>query len=198
MAGKLRRGFKAESERRALEWREKFGLRCDAPLDPRRVAADLGVQVVTIADLVASGLAAKTAQYLLNGGQKDFSAVTLVDNGRPRLIVENEAHADGRRSNSVAHEVSHVILQHEPHPPFAKGGTRQWFAAMEDEADWLAGTLLVPRDAAVAVARAKWDFERAAEVYRVSAQLMKQRLHMTGAFIQVVRSGNSSLGWNGR
>jgi Zn-dependent peptidase ImmA (M78 family) len=191
MAGELRRGFKAESERRALEWRAKLKLRSDAPLDPRRIAGELGVRVVTIADVVAAGLATKTAEYLLNGGQKDFSAVTLVENGRG-LIVENEAHPDGRRSNSIAHEVSHLLLKHEPHPPFAKGGTRQWFAPLEAEADWLAGALLVPREAALAVARANLDVERAAETYRVSTQLMKQRLHMTGALTQVSRWGGAA------
>lgn len=192
MAGELRRGFKAESERRALEWRAKLKLRSDAPLDPRRIASELGVPVVTIADVAAAGLLArKTADYLLNGGQKDFSAVTLVENGRG-LIVENEAHPDGRRSNSIAHEVSHLLLKHEPHPPFAKGGTRQWFAALEAEADWLAGTLLVPRDAALAIARANLDPQRAADAYRVSTQLMKQRLHMTGALTQVRRSGGGN------
>ncbi|SRR6266540_2426269 len=191
MAGELRRGFKAESERRALEWRANLKLPADAPLDPRRIAGELGVRVVTIADVVAAGLATQTAEYLLNGGQKDFSAVTLVENGRG-LIVENEAHPDGRRSNSIAHEVSHLLLKHEPHPPFAKGGTRQWFAALEAEADWLAGTLLVPREAALAVARANLDLERAADTYRVSTQLMKQRLHMTGALTQVRRSGGGA------
>jgi Zn-dependent peptidase ImmA (M78 family) len=60
--------------------------------------------------------------------------------------VENEGHADGRRANSVTHELSHVLLEHEPHAVTSHDGSRRWLPVMEDEADWLAALFPLAQD----------------------------------------------------
>ncbi|MBI5066934.1 MAG: ImmA/IrrE family metallo-endopeptidase [Deltaproteobacteria bacterium] len=181
----FRYGFKAESERRAAEWRARFKLRSEEPLDPRRIAQHMGIEVVKISDLV--GLKKTSLAHLMGAGAKDFSAAA-VGLGSQWLIVENEAHSIGRRTNSVAHELSHLLLKHPPHPQFGNGGMRNHWKQIEDEADWLGGTLLVPRPAALAVAVEGLDIDTAATRYGVSVPLMRQRLNATGAMIQVKRS----------
>lgn len=183
----LRRGFKTESERRAAEWRARLGLRPEAPLDPRHVARELDIPVVSISNLLAQGLKKASLLHLTGRGMKDFSAATL-GSGNDWVIVENEAHSVGRRSNSLAHEVAHILLAHPPHQLFANGGLRNLHQDLEDEADWLGQTLLVPRPAALAVVRDGLDLEAAATKFGVSQQLMRLRLNVTGAVIQATRT----------
>jgi hypothetical protein len=112
----------------------------------------LQIPVVSIAELEASGARREAIAHLLTDGAREVSAFTVLAEGR-RLIVYNPAHSDGRISSSLSHELSHVILKHEPTQALAVGRCRRWNDAQEAEADYLAGALLVPRDAAVKIAR---------------------------------------------
>ena len=85
----------------------------------------------------------------------------------------------------VTHELSHGILLHEPVPAFDKHGCRTWRAEVEDEAEWLAGVLLITEEAAVAVARRNIPSAVAAGRYGVSEQMMRYRLNLPGAYRRV-------------
>lgn len=50
----------------------------------------------------------------------------------------------------------------------------------EAEADWLAGCLLLPREALVIIKSSKTNLEDAAQMFGVSAKMLKYRLAMTG------------------
>ena len=50
----------------------------------------------------------------------------------------------------------------------------------EEEADWLAACLLLPRDALVLIMRRSLDAIEAAELYGVSRRMLTYRLAMTG------------------
>ena len=81
----------------------------------------------------------------------------------------------------LAHEMSHVLLEHAPGPALGIGGCRVWDAEVEAEADTLAGMLLVTRDAALACARVGLPHAVGAARFGVSAQLMAWRTNQTGA-----------------
>ena len=85
----------------------------------------------------------------------------------------------------VTHELSHGILLHEPVPALDKHGCRTWRAEVEDEAEWLAGVLLITEEAAVAVARRNIPSAVAAGRYGVSEQMMRYRLNLPGAYRRV-------------
>lgn len=53
--------------------------------------------------------------YLRGVESSAFSAVTVF-NGTFRLIVLNDAHAETRTTNSVAHVLAHCVLAHAPAP----------------------------------------------------------------------------------
>lgn len=146
MTDTLRHGFKAEAERIALATRAELGLSARDRLDALLLAEHLAIPVVSLRDLQAGGARAESVACLLST-DAGFSALTVCC-GTRRLVVYNPAHPPGRRANSVAHELSHVILEHPPEPMIGLGGCRRWNVRMEAEADWLASTLLVPRDAA--------------------------------------------------
>lgn len=108
-----------------------------------------------------------------------------VASGTRRLIAYNPRHPPGRRANSLAHELSHLLLEHPLLPAIGVGGCRLWDSAMEEEADWQAGTLLVPREAALKWVRSGRSLEEGATHYGVSLALFKWRVNHTGILRQV-------------
>lgn len=186
MTDALVRGFKSLAERLALEVRSELGLNAFDRLDPYALAEHLGIPVIALGDLAESGARKASLDHFLGSASDQLSALTICHGSR-RLIVENPRHSFGRRSSSVAHELSHVLLEHEPGPALGDGGCRRWSQKDEDEADWLAGTLLVPRPAALRFARLSTPVAVAANNMGVSVALMEWRLNHTGARAQVQR-----------
>lgn len=172
----FRRGFKTQSSNLVADVRAEVGLDLVIPLDPYTVASEYGVPI-------------KTTDQLLNGTRQpvpsEFSAMTVF-RGSKRIIVVNADHAPTRQRSSLAHELAHLLLEHEPLQHFANGA-RMWDPAAEREADWTGGELLIPREAALAICRRGEDVEAAAGRYGVSGQLMEWRLNASGARKQAER-----------
>lgn len=192
MAGLLRHGFKASAERLAIEVRIELELNATDPLDSLQLCAKLGVPVLTIPELIASGASAHSVQCLLSPAAK-FSALTVAA-GTKRLIVYNPSHPAGRRANSLAHEVSHILLEHPLLPALGDGGCRMWDATLEAEADWQAGALLVPRDAALEWMRSSGSVEDGALHFGVSQVLFQWRINQTGVMRQLAAE-STVRGW---
>lgn len=96
-----------------------------------------------------------------------------------KLIVVNDAHTPERQANTISHEVAHFLLDHPPGPAFGEFG-RTLSKAMEAEADWLAGCLLVPASGIpITMQLCGGDLEAAAAHYGVSLQLMRWRHNAT-------------------
>jgi hypothetical protein len=55
-------------------------------------------------------------------------------------------------------------------------GCREWNQDVEDEANWLAGVLLVPEPATIAIAKGRWTKASAAIHFGVSQPLIQMRL----------------------
>jgi Zn-dependent peptidase ImmA (M78 family) len=176
----MRRGFVSEAEELAVAVRAEVGLEADDRLDCERLALAWGVPVVSLDELDEVGARPASIHQLTVAKPSSFSAGTVVS-GTRRLIVVNPVHPPGRRANSLAHELAHLLLEHEPGPAIGPGGCRVWDRAMEDEADRLGGMLLVPRAAAVACARVGLPLKVGAARFGVSVSLMRQRIHQSGA-----------------
>lgn len=183
MADGLRRGFKAEAERIAESVRTELGLKPWQPLDCLALADDLSIDVITLRELRRHGAKEESIRRLISA-DAGFSATTVCA-GTKRLIVYNPRHAPGRRANSLAHELSHVLLEHEPKPALADGGCRHWDDEEEAEADWLAAALLVPREGALRWMGRVGDLERGAEHFGVSVDLFRWRVNHTGVSRQL-------------
>ena len=179
----LRRGFKTLAETLAVEVRHELGLTVYDRLDPRDLAEHLGIPVVALPELAQWGASSASIRHFLGVARGEFSAMTVY-RGTRRLVVENPSHSSRRRMNSLAHELSHVILEHEPGPAIGTGGCRSWSKRDEAESDWLGGVLLVPRPAALRIAREEEPTWTAAQRYGVSPVLMQWRMNHTGALRQ--------------
>lgn len=179
-----RRGFKSEANATAREIRAELGLGDLDRLDPLELAEHLLVPVQTLSDLAAR--AGEAAAYLLAEEPSSFSAVTVF-HGAHRLIVHNDAHHPYRRNSNIAHELSHALLFHEPTPALDDLGSRYWNQNIEDEANWLAGVLLMTEDATLHAVRRAWSMEQIGERFGASPQMATWRINSTGARKRVAR-----------
>lgn len=182
----FRRGFKAEAERIVTELRDELGVGPLERLDPNLLAEHLCIPVLTLHDLEHH--AREDARHFTGRGRSIFSAVTIYIGRFKRAIVINPAHAATRQLNSLSHELSHIVLDHEAEKPLNINGGRDWNGAQEREADWLAGCLLIPKEAAHAAAREGYTDDDVANAFGVSRALAIWRMRMTGARIHAQRS----------
>lgn len=173
----MRRGFKTEANDIARTIRNELSLRCVDPLDPRALAEYLSIRLIPLSDLADAEPWA--VRHFGGRGRSSFSAATVFRGSR-RVIVHNDAHSPGRQASNLAHELSHALLLHPPTP-------RNWDNTVEEEADWLAGALLVSQEAALSIARKGIPLGKAAALYGISRKMMQFRVNVTGARKRVRR-----------
>ena len=183
MADELRHGFKSEAERLAELVRRDLGLGPLDRLDCFALADGWGIPVVSLGELREDGASTASIRRLMSP-DAGFSATTIVV-GTRRLIAYNPRHTPGRKASSLAHELAHVILEHEAAPAIGTGGCRHWDGRQEAEADWLGSALLVPRSSALAWMLQSDDLEAGARNFGVSVELFRWRVNHTGVARQV-------------
>lgn len=180
-----RRGFKSEANATAREVRAELDLKNLDRLDPMRLAARLGVPVVAVSDLALDAPAA--VHHFTHVDSGAFSAATIFA-GHRRMIVHNDAHLVERQASNLAHELGHALLLHDPTPALDDRGCRLWNQNIEDEAQWLAGALLLTEDAALWIARGGAGVAEASAQFGISEQMVTYRLNVTGARKRVARA----------
>lgn len=179
-----RRGFKSEANSTAREIRAELDLRPLDRLDPHVLAEHLLVPVRCLSAMARD--APDAVEYLLGEEPSSFSAATVF-RGTRRLIVHNDAHAPGRQNSNLAHELSHALLMHAPTPALDDLGSRLWNQTIEDEAQWLAGVLLMSEDATLYVVRHAWSWDRICDHFQISKQMATWRINSTAARKRVAR-----------
>ena len=182
----FRRGFKTWAERTSLRVRQKLSLPASSPLDPFRFADLLGVPVLNPGEL--PDLADDVRQRLKTDHRDCWSAITVSD-GKGHLIVVNSSHARTRLNSSLAHEIAHIILGHEPSmmfmSPSSEMALRTHNEEQEEEANWLAGCLLLPREALMLIRHMGKSPEDACSEYGVSTAMLRFRFNVTGVDAQL-------------
>ena len=176
----MERGFKSRCEEISRHLRLELGLKPVGPLTVERLARHLGVAVWSVSEI---GLSEEDVHQLVETGRDSWSAITVSVFDKD-AVVFNPTHSKGRHSSDVMHELAHLVLGHDPTTMFFVGegelALRGYDADIEREADWLAGALLLPRDALVHIRRLRIPDEQACEIFRVSDQMLQYRLRMTG------------------
>ena len=188
----LRRGFKAEAERLAEKLRADLGLPPDASVNPWVLAPHLHLDIRRADELVPTDRL-RQIQKLQPGA---FSACTFrLPSGRV-VIVHNPLHSTPRIRSDLAHELAHLILNHETRA-LERIGDVSFFTCdvdQEDEANWLAGCLLLPRALLLAAARNGQSAEDIARMYEVSEAMARFRLNASGVLLQVRRARRRASG----
>jgi Zn-dependent peptidase ImmA (M78 family) len=177
----FRRGFKTSSEETSLKIRRRLALAPTAPIVPAAVAKVLAIPILKPEQIP------ELPQDVLHRLQQDhsdaWSAITVSD-GKNHLIVFNPSHAPTRINSSLAHEIAHVILGHQPSIMFVMPQQeivlRTHNKEQEDEANWLAGCILLPRDALLRVRRIGLTEDQICAEYGVSSAMLRFRINATG------------------
>lgn len=176
----MRRGFKADAERRAAAARQSLDLAPTARLDPWDYAASLGILVFGANELE---LAPTDACQLLERDPDSWSGMTLAEDG-VHVIVINSAHGQARQCSTLMHEIAHVLLDHLPaRVEVSKSGIillSDYSDEQEQEADWLGAALLLPEAALLNYRSRGTSVSEIAEIYGVSEELCTWRCRMTG------------------
>ncbi len=178
----MKRGFKSECESIATAVRAELGLAAHAPLDARDLAKHLDIPLHPLSSLSDNGNGLASAIRYVQARPAVLSAMTIFPEWprRRRVVIFNDTNSDARQNSDVAHELSHGLLLHEPRHTIING-CRDYATVDEEEAAWLSGCLLVPREAALVVATAQTPMGQAAIEYGVSTQMMTYRVNSTGA-----------------
>jgi len=167
-----------------------LGLTEVAPLDPWAYADYLNVSVL---DFAALRLEHEVIRQLTETDVSSWSALTLQEGGVFAIVI-NPAHVKVRQRNDLAHELSHILLRHVPTrvdvAPSRLLLLSDYSDEQEQEADWQAGALLVPRDGLVRLRSRQQSVADIAKHFGVSATLCEWRLRMTGVDVQIRRSAN--------
>jgi hypothetical protein len=178
------RGFKTWCEKYSTNKRAELGLARNAPLDAFKLAKNLGVTVWTPHDV--PGLSKESLSILLRNDGKTpscWSAVTLVVNHRI-LVILNSSHSPARQSSDLTHELAHHIRGHKAQEvavtPDGLMMLKSYDKIYEEEADWLSGCLLLPREALVDIKRRGLSHAEAAEEFGVSVRMLSYRMARTG------------------
>lgn len=178
------RGFKAWCERYSLEAREAIDLEAHSPLDTVKFARHLGIRVWTPQDV--PGLSQESLAVLLRNDGKTascWSAVTLVVQDKV-VVILNTSHSPARQASDLAHELSHRIRGHEAREVnVTEDGLmllKDYDKQQEEEADWLSGCLLLPREALVSIKRRQLSEIDAANEYGISQKMLRYRMGMSG------------------
>ena len=189
----MRRGFKTWCETTAEKYRTALGLKPVDPLDTKALADHLRVIVWRPEDVPK--LSKKSLRRLTNHDSDSWSAVTI-RHGDTKLTIVNSAHAKTRQRSSLSHELAHIILDHEPgRIDLSQDGhllLSSYDREQEDEAEWLSGTLLVPRAGLLNAYRSTQDPQSLASHFGVSVVMLNWRLRMTGVATHARRARNWS------
>lgn len=183
----LVRGFKTKCENISIEIRKKLGLEKFDPLSPEALAEYLGVYLLKPTDI--ENLSEQSRIQLLRKDKKSWSAVTISYLGVD-TIAYNPTHSPWRHSSDIMHELSHIILGHKPSQivfltPDTQIALRDYNQDLEEEAIWLSGCLLLPREALLSIKRSGLSNSDVCHKYSVSSDLSTFRMNKTGVNYQI-------------
>jgi Zn-dependent peptidase ImmA (M78 family) len=178
----MRRGFKAEAKRLALELRRELGINAHSPFDPYAFAEEYGIQVIRLSELRGPA----RDHFLKTDGSALSGALIPVSTGA--VILENDAQPPARRRTTISHELAHLVLEHEFSASLSTDERKCGLGGnQENEADWLSGEMLIPTDGAIRLARADASDLVAASAFDVSLAVARWRMNQSGARIMVQR-----------
>ncbi|MGI9325672.1 MAG: ImmA/IrrE family metallo-endopeptidase [Pseudomonadales bacterium] len=177
----MRRGFKTQAERTAEKLRCDFGLAHLDRLAPRDFLKSLNIIVWEPSDI--PGVEPETILQLCSKDPNSWSGVTIKE-GNSIAIIVNPTHPSTRQANTLMHEWAHLELRHKPNRvDRSEAGLlllSDYPSEFEDEADWMAGAILLPRSGLLHFRKRGLNSDQIASHYGVSRDLANWRLRMTG------------------
>lgn len=177
---KFKRGFKTESENKAVLYRNYLSLSAMDPLPAKKLAEHLGIKVLTPHDVLTENH--EMLDHLINS--EKWSALTLPCKSGERVIIHNSRHSKARQESNIMHEIAHIICEHKA--PINNIGIvlREYNEEQEKEAEWLGGCLQLPREALIWASERKMNNDEIAAFFNASNDMVRFRLNKTGVKFQ--------------
>jgi Zn-dependent peptidase ImmA (M78 family) len=177
----FQRGFKSWCETISAQYRKELKVGGSDPIDSFTLASLLGITVWPVDKI--PNLDSKTLTVLTVEDKSSWSAATISLNDE-HLIVINPTHSKARTASNLMHEISHIIIGHEPARVDVSEDNilllNTYDKTQEDEADWLCGCLLLPRTALLKIKKMNVSSTEAAGNYGVSVDMLQYRMNVTG------------------
>ena len=159
-----------------------MGLSAEEQIEPELIAELLGIEIKAGDEL----LPRERFQELKEIQPDAFSACTLRPSPDRVVVVYNPLSPKTRQKSDVAHELAHVLLNHDM-SLVQRLGDFTFFSCdpvQEEEATWLSGCLLLPRALLLAEVRKRADARDIANKHGVSEKMAQYRLGVTGVMRQ--------------
>jgi len=112
-----------------------------------------------------------------------------VSGGVGSSVVYNPLHPPARLASDIVHELAHVLLNHRLSRVEQLNGISflSCDVDQEEEANWLAGCLLLPRPLLMSCLLRRMDEAAIATSHGVSEQMVTYRINVTGVRRQLAR-----------
>lgn len=182
----MRHGFKTQAEKLSLAHRQKLNLSPFDRIDPKTFLESLGFLVWTPAEI--PGISPEHLAQLTVVDPDSWSGVSVRE-GEAVAIIINSVHPLARQANTLMHEWAHIELRHKPNRvDRSEAGLlllSDYPSEFEEEADWLAGAILAPRDGLMRFRVGGMPVDEIAAHYGISTELTNWRLRMTGVEKQI-------------
>lgn len=179
----LKKGFKAEAERKAGYYRKLLELKEYDPLPVRLLAENLDITLLTPKDI--PGISDELIHTLQVTGKNFWSAAIFMREEK-KFIIHNPTHSPFRQESDIMHEIAHAICDHElKNLQTAMAGCiiplRKYDQDQEDEAEWLGASLQLPWKALFHHHKIKKTSEsEISRLFNASEQMVRYRLSVSG------------------
>lgn len=179
----LKRGFKANAEKLAKQYRGNLNIHPCAPLCAFKLAEHLQVPVFSATEFLKLSDEINLLSGT-NGSDCGWSALTMLIKAGNRIIIHNPFHSVARQQSDMMHEVAHIICEHEHGQkdydfdiPF---GMREFNELQEEEAKCLGSTLQLATPCLLWANKRSMTTEAIAAHFNASTDMVTYRMNMTG------------------
>lgn len=175
----FKRGFKANAERLAKQYREELSIHPCAPLCAFKLASHLNIPVYNATVFLDS-----PEDLNLLSNNCEWSALTMTTKANNRIIIHNEFHSEMRQQSNIMHELAHIICNHQHNQveydfdiPF---GMREFNELQEEEAKYLGATLQLATPGLLWANKRNMTHEEISQYFNASQEMVTYRLNVTG------------------
>jgi hypothetical protein len=180
----LRRGFKAEAERKSEKCRSDLGLSKFASLDAFQLASHLAIPIVpvdTFTELPEDKLA------ILSNPDK-FDAMWMPNEDGDKIIIHNNHHSAKRQQSNLMHELAHILEGHSIPVEAARlcllYGLHYYNKEQEEEAKFLGSCLQISRPALQWAIKNGLTPDQISDHFNASIEMVRFRLNASGVLKQ--------------
>jgi Zn-dependent peptidase ImmA (M78 family) len=161
--------------------RQEVSLLPHSHLPAQRLAQHLDVILWTPESV--AGLPQEVSDQLLKKDPDGWSALSFEKDGQ-YTVIYNPSHKSDRQTSDIMHELAHIIIGHEPSKMILSiDGSilmRSFDQKQEDEATWLGGCLILPREALLFCKKNGASDDEIRNTYNATASLLRMRMGVTG------------------